>query len=132
MSTFGCEMKLVKTRKRHRCETCCRIIPVGKKAYHTGGMWDGDWQHWYMCKFCYDHDVNQDYEYVSHEDFAGWLHEQDFYNCPDCKGIDSETGKKHRCNPDWEWSDNEEDVLFECDICGHKWFVHIGWEKENE
>jgi hypothetical protein len=95
-------------------------------------MWDGDWQHWYMCKFCYDHDVNQDYEYVSHEDFAGWLHEQDFYNCPDCKGIDSETGKKHRCNPDWEWSDNEEDVLFECDICGHKWFVHIGWEKENE
>jgi hypothetical protein len=95
-------------------------------------MWEGDWQNWYMCKFCGDNDVLESGEYVSDEDFTQWLCEQDFYNCPSCKGIDPETGKKLRCSPDWEWSENDEDILFDCDVCGHKWSVHIGWEKENE
>jgi hypothetical protein len=131
MSTFGCEIKKVKTRKPHRCETCCRIIPSGITAYHTGGMWEGDWQNWYMCKFCHDHEVWESGEYVSDGDFTQWLYEQDFYNCPSCKGIDPETGKKHRCNPDWDWSEDDEIVLFECDICDHKWSVYIGWGKED-
>ena len=120
MSTFGCEIKPVKTRKPHRCETCCRVIPAGMKAYHTGGMWDGDWQNWYMCGFCHDNNVSASGEEISDEDFNNWLYEQDFAVCPHgCNG--------KRYSNTWEWSDDREDVVFECDQCGHKWTVHIGW-----
>lgn len=130
MSTFGCEMKEVKTRTPHGCVTCGRTIPKRSQAMHTGGMYEGDWQNWYMCKFCYDHEVYESGEYVSGDEFYYWVADQDFYTCPSCKGIDPDKGKLCRSHPDWEWSEDQKTLLFECDVCGHKWEQYIGFGEE--
>lgn len=119
MSTFGCEGKLVKTRKKHRCETCGRVIPSGKKALSFHGMYDGDWQNWYMCGFCADHDFTPYDEPVNEDAFNDWLYEE-YGACPyGCKG--------KRYSNTWEWSENHEFATFECDECGKKWHIGIGW-----
>ena len=65
MSDFGCIPRLVeKTRKPHYCPSCGRTIPEGSPAYLIKGMWEGDWQNWYMCVFCHDNNVCSDDEWV--------------------------------------------------------------------
>jgi len=115
MSTFCCYQKEVKIKKPHVCETCGRMIPKGAKAYHTGGMFEGDWQNWYMCGSCYDNNVAGD-EYVCCDDFMEWVFEQPFSSCPECDDVAVER----------DWNDKNDTLLFECD-CGHKWKKYIGW-----
>jgi hypothetical protein len=55
MSDFG-EGKNLQARKPHRCEWCYQKIETGETCYHFKGMWQGDWQDWYMhleCKGSY-------------------------------------------------------------------------------
>lgn len=126
MSTFGCYPKRVKTRKPHCCQTCNRTIPKGNIAHHTSGMYSGDWQHWYMCDFCYELNYDLD-DFITGEEFISWMFEQEFWKCPKC----IEKGETCWNTPEWDWSDDEESILFECDCCGHKWSKHIGWKKES-
>lgn len=51
MSDFG-EGKTVKCRIEHRCEWCGEKIPAGDQAYYYSGVWEGDWQSWYMHPEC--------------------------------------------------------------------------------
>jgi hypothetical protein len=53
MSDFG-EGKTLKTRKSHRCEWCYERIVAGETCYRYKGMYDGDWQNWYMHPECYE------------------------------------------------------------------------------
>ena len=51
MSDFG-EGGTVKTRKSHRCEWCYQRIEAGVECYHYKGMFQGEWQDWYMHPEC--------------------------------------------------------------------------------
>ena len=51
MSDFG-EGITLKTRKTHRCAWCGQSIDARTLAYHYKGMFDGDWQDWYMHQEC--------------------------------------------------------------------------------
>jgi hypothetical protein len=62
VSDFG-EGKTVRTRRPHRCEWCYQAIDSGSECYHYKGMWEGDWQDWYMhheCKEVYSLNGDQD------------------------------------------------------------------------
>jgi len=91
-------------------------------------MWEGDWQNWYMCEFCNSHCADDLSEGVNGEEFGYWLRDQPFNECPECHGIDPETGKKDHCWPDWDWSEDLMSVEFQCEYCEHKWTQHIGFE----
>ena len=45
--------KDVKTRKPHRCEWCYQPIEVGSSAYNYRGMFEDEWQNWYMHPECH-------------------------------------------------------------------------------
>ena len=62
MSDFG-EGKTLKVRKAHRCEWCYQAILAGTECYYFKGMWDSEWQNWYMhleCKGSYAIDRDPD------------------------------------------------------------------------
>jgi len=51
MSDFGDGREII-PRKPHRCEWCFEQINAGEKCYHYKGMFEGDWQNWYMHPEC--------------------------------------------------------------------------------
>ena len=59
MSDFG-EGKWVKCRKGHRCEWCGQQILASESAYYYSGIWDGDWQSWYMHEECEGMECHED------------------------------------------------------------------------
>ena len=123
MSTFGI-YKCVKIRKKHSCVLCGRTIPLGKKAWNNTGMFEGDWQNWYMCIPCNDNIEVEYGEDISDEDFSTWLYSQpDSSKCPSC-GEESYI--------DWDFSANGENVEFECGECDHKWEKHIGFDAKEK
>ena len=130
MSDFG-EYKIVKTKKEHRCITCERKIPKGKKAHHYNGMWEGDWQNWYMCVPCEELNVCGDNEEICGEEFHMWLTESAHAECPECKGIDK-TGVRHGYHSTYKWNSTKEIVYFECELCGRKWEKFIGFDSTKE
>ena len=116
MSYFGTE-KIVTTRKEHYCVSCNRKIPKGKKTYHVNGMWEGDWQNWYMCLFCDENELCDPNEAITGCEFDEWVHS---LNCPNC----------NTCNNSWEWTDNDESIEISCGQCNHEWTLFIGWGKQ--
>ena len=130
MSDFG-EYRFVKTNKPHECITCERIIPKGKKAYNYNGMYEGDWQNWYMCEPCEQLNVCEDNEEICGEEFHMWLIESKHAECPKCKGID-EKGTRHGYHSAYKWDEKKETLHFECELCGHKWEKFIGFDSTKE
>lgn len=120
MSTFG-NYKTVKTRKSHRCETCQRTIPIGTRAINFRGMYEDDWQNFYMCEVCWREEVYESGEPIEGYEFSEWMQDQMFALCPKCKTR----------YDDWDWSENKEDLEFECS-CGEKWTHHVGFEVKQE
>jgi len=118
-STFG-DYEIRKIRKEHICVSCNRKIPIGKKANYYNGMWEGDWQNWYMCMFCYEMELCEPGEGISGDEFHYWVSEEEC--CPKClcTGVD------------WEWTDDNESIDLYCSDCSYKWVKEIGWEGKNE
>ena len=46
-------------RKPHKCITCGRIIHPGFHAHNYVGNFEGDFQNWYMCDYCYTYVLPQ-------------------------------------------------------------------------
>jgi hypothetical protein len=63
MSDFG-EGKTLKTRVAHRCEWCGQQIEAKVDCFHYKGMFQDEWQDWYMHLECNeDYSINsRDYE----------------------------------------------------------------------
>jgi hypothetical protein len=107
------------TRKEHECLICGRKIPVGKPAYNWRGLYDGDFQNSYACRFCYENHIGMHSEEISECEFNDWLYEQDFMKCHECED---------RYSQDWNWVNGCEDIEIECECCdAPPRTVHIGW-----
>ena len=118
MSNFGSFLH-VRTRKEHLCETCCRTIPVGKRAYNYRGKYEDIWQNWYMCAACVSNDVQDDNnDEISGYEFYEWMRVQPFAKCPQC-------GERY---DDFDFASNDEDIHFSCGVCEHEWDHHIGFD----
>jgi hypothetical protein len=46
------ESKIVKTRKIHRCAFCNTIIPKNSFCEHNKGLWQNEFQNYYLCTLC--------------------------------------------------------------------------------
>jgi hypothetical protein len=46
------KMKVVTTRKKHRCFSCCRLFPEGTKLNYYVGIVEGDFSAVYSCNTC--------------------------------------------------------------------------------
>lgn len=44
--------KIVKARKPHRCDECCREIRTGEQYLYAFGVWDGYASSWHTCSHC--------------------------------------------------------------------------------
>lgn len=63
--------RIVKTRKRHQCACCCRMIPKGFRAVFHQGKCDGEFYSYYLCNTC--ETLTDKYpEYVIDE-WEGWI-----------------------------------------------------------
>jgi hypothetical protein len=51
VSDFG-QGKTIKARSPHRCDWCGQRINVGEQCYNYRGMFEGEWQNWYMHPEC--------------------------------------------------------------------------------
>jgi hypothetical protein len=65
--------KEIKTRKRHRCSLCHRIIRKGAKCWYYAGIFEGDFQAHYTHAVC-EHHWQQiadqtDYEFIDPYEF---------------------------------------------------------------
>jgi len=120
MSDFG-NLKKIKTRKPHTCLFCQRTIPVNTEAYNYKGMWEDTWQNNYSCETCQTNDAisGDASEGISGDEFHDWVREQSWADCPECKASYSEI--------DFEWSEDEKTLIFECSDCGKKWEHFIGF-----
>ena len=111
------------TRKEHECLMCGRTIPIGKPAYNWRGLYDGEFQNSYACMFCIGNDIGTHGEELSDCEFNDWIYEQDFMQC--------QCGNRYHSY--WYWVNNQEDVEIECEECGEKHIIYIGWgESENK
>jgi hypothetical protein len=54
MSNFWNNRRIKKTRKKHRCECCGQIIPVGNSCEYSAGKFDGDFFFQYVCERCWN------------------------------------------------------------------------------
>lgn len=117
MTTFGCNTQIIKTRKPHTCLICNRIIPKGFRAYHTGGMWQGDWQNWYCCTYCHNEVIDFNGEEVGEQDFTDYVYELSESHCPDCKGKYGDI--------DFDISEDSDVIKFTCNDCGRTWTHQI-------
>ena len=129
MADFG-EYKIVKTKKEHQCITCNRKIPKGKKAYNYKGIFEGEWQNWYMCIPCDELGVYEYGEEINGEEFHDWLIESKHAECPKCKGINGT--RRYGYHSEYDWDDKDETIHFECELCGYKWEKFIGFDSTKE
>lgn len=120
MSDFS-NGKDVITRKPHICIVCNRLIPTGSKAYHESGIWEGDWQNWYMCKPCDVNEVSEPGEGIDDADFSEWVWNLKENICPICN-----------CKyTDWDWNKDETSIVFTCNECDATWEKYIGFGEAN-
>lgn len=73
MSDFG-EGKMINSRKPHRCEWCGQQIDPGN-CYNYRGMYDGEWQNWYMHPEC-----EEDYDNCGELEFMPYDNERPIVN----------------------------------------------------
>lgn len=121
MSDFG-NYKQLKTTKPHECVYCRRIIPKGTSCFNYRGMFQGDWQNWYSCEFCEKHVDPVMNEPISGDELIDWITSSEYFKCPNCG--------KHTSSHEYEWKNNDTNVLIECIECEHEWSIEIPFEVE--
>lgn len=114
--SFYRETLVKKTKKKHPCGFCGRMIPEGKPAMQTAGTSEGDFFSGYLCLPC-RRDMNE----VELEDgySPGDYYEYDEISekCPEC----GENCMGTLCKEDTAY------LEYTCD-CGHEFKVFRGWE----
>lgn len=114
------------TRKEHQCEFCNGFIPIGSTVDYCCGMWEGEFQSYYLCTRC------ATYIERNHIDLSEGFNPGDFTehvlsslpNCPNC-------GKYNQLR-EYDWDNSMMLLSLECDNCDHKWVEDYSMTKEGE
>ena len=125
MSGFDDFKMIKKTRKPHKCITCSRKIPIGSKAHNYIGTYEGEFQSWYQCDWCYWKLDSDDFsEGISGDEFIEQFFETESGTCPICK---AKYGTL-----EWDWSKDETILKMECTNCDTQWEVLIGFDGDGD
>jgi hypothetical protein len=114
-----------KTKKKHKCQYCGRIIQIGESCSNEVGTYEGDFNNYYVCNRCcnaidelhieFDGELGDFYECIY--DYT------DLCRCPACGS---------RKNREREWSDDSMSCTFECDNCDEIWTKDFSFKKEEK
>lgn len=118
--SFWESRKIKSTRKKHRCEYCRETIPVGSGCSYEAGVWDSEFNHYYLCDRCrlfisMYHDRGDD----SLGEFDDELFETDLLDCPHCGS------RNHR---EYEYHHRKQSIEIECDECDRLYVVDLSYE----
>ena len=113
--SFWNSKQIKKSRKDHKCEFCGRKIPKGSSCKYEAGVYEGDFQSYYLCNRCveafseWDIDLSDGF---SCGEFYDYAYEHKLADCPECNS------SNHR---ESEWSEDTMSCEYECDNCDHIW-----------
>jgi len=62
--------KIVTIKKAHQCLTCGEILPTGKKMMYHVGIYEGDFNSYYMCPCCEAYSDFKGYEEYGAGEFS--------------------------------------------------------------
>ena len=121
--------EIKKTRKPHQCTYCNRIIPIGNKAYSWFYSWGGtDSGSGYSCCPCENSKLVDKQDYQDGDEISGDIsdyiqgNEYPDIKCPKCGSHNFDS---------WEWSENQEDMIFTCKECKTQYSYKYGFGKES-
>jgi transcription elongation factor Elf1 len=123
--SFWNSKKVKKTRKIHRCEFCTRKIPIGSSCSSESGVYEGDFQSYYLCNRCNTYINSKEIDLedgFSYGDFFDFIYESGKLDCPAC-------GSYRR--RDTEWSDNKLSCNIVCDKCDNEYTVDCSFETKD-
>ncbi len=123
MSKFYDFTHIKKTRTRHWCAMCNRLIPEKHKAHYYVGEFEGDFQDWYLCDFCYSNVLGtlEDGEYLDIEYFWKYFREN-LLRCPVC-------GKSDEYEDKIRLPDNMAEIVnCTCSHCGNTYTVEVPFD----
>ena len=113
--SFWESKKIKKTRKPHTCEYCVRKIEIGESCRNEVGVWECEFNNYYLCNRCekfiekYDVDLSDGFD---RGDFFEEAHHTKLAQCPNCG----------ECNhSEHEWSEDTMKCRYECDECDTAW-----------
>lgn len=106
-----------KSRKEHQCISCGRLTPPGSKVHNYVGEYEGDFQNWHLCDYCYEYvypKINEEidvyYELLTYLQYT-------YDTCPEC-GWNYGDPKVNR--------DKDDKCLYTITYkCGHTQDLHI-------
>ncbi len=109
------------TRKLHTCVYCGRVIPVGSSCRSEAGIFEGNFDHYYLCERCvYFMDTFADNQYDELlGNFVDELFNTNLLDCPKCSKFNSSI-----CAT----SNDKQNIELECGSCGHNWRLELSLE----
>ena len=120
--SFWRNTKIKRTRKKHRCMFCSRVIKIGDPAEYNAGIWEGDFQSYYFCDRCrkfiekYNTELSDGF---SGGDFTEYISGFGLDCCPVCGS------NNHR---EYTWAGDMMSCKYECDNCDHIWDADYSME----
>ena len=109
-----------KSRKLHKCQMCRGLISIGDNCHNEVGVFNGDFNNYYLCNRCYDLITHDSDTWVYENeivDIIVILMECDFLECPNCH--------KHSLR-DYNFTDNKHlKMSCICDECEHEYIVNL-------
>lgn len=123
--SFWNSKKVKKTRKIHKCEFCFRTIQTGKSCNYESGIYEGEFQSYYMCDRCIEfiskHDIDLSDGFCGGE-FWDCVQNTNLLDCPKCR------------SPHHDYLKCSEDGLkykLECNSCGEEYEVDLSFGEIN-
>ena len=94
MADFWESKHIKKSRKKHHCEFCFVIIPIGSSCWNEVGKFIGDFNNYYLCERCKSL-IDSGYPWHDSGDWLGEFIEAlqytDALKCPECQYVYSAT-----------------------------------------
>lgn len=108
------------TKSPHRCIICTRCIPPGHKAHNYVGEYEGEFQNWYTCDYCYQNDLIPYNEEISCDGQEFYSHIEVKFECEECGSVVDPCIRRNKENPEL--------YIITCQTCGNKTEIHIPFD----
>jgi len=115
--SFWNSKKIKSTRKPHRCAYCHSTIPVGSSCHEEVGIYEGEFNHYYLCDrcdlfICLFHDSSE----TELGEFDDDLFNTDLLDCPECFSSNRRV---------YEFNTGKQAIELQCDRCDYQWIVDL-------